>query len=56
MALLQEQLGVEANLQVGSSGEFTVLVDDNVVIKKGWLGFPSETKIVAAVAEALQRL
>ncbi len=40
---------------MGSSGEFTVLVDGEAVVTKGWFGFPSESKIVAAVRAALTR-
>jgi selenoprotein W-related protein len=49
---LKEELGLDAELKVGSSGVFIVEVDGKVVAKRGFLGFPSESEIVSAVAEA----
>jgi selenoprotein W-related protein len=46
---------VDAELQVGSSGQFEVFVDGRSVIKKSLLGFPSEQEVVDAVAKALGR-
>jgi hypothetical protein len=50
---LKQALGLDAELVRGSSGEFTVWVDDQMVVKKGWFGFPSEQEIVEAVRQAL---
>lgn len=50
--MLKEELGVEAELKVGSSGIFEVAVNGAVVAKRGFLGFPSEEEIVDAVARA----
>jgi len=52
---IKSAVGVESRLMVGSPGEFTVLVGDQVVAEKGFLFFPSERKIVDAVRKALRR-
>lgn len=51
--LLKRELGVEAELERGDGGEFTVWVNGRQVAKKSWLGFPSDEKVLAAVREAL---
>ncbi len=51
--LLRKELEVETKLVEGERGEFTVWVNDQLVIKKGWLGFPTDEKVLAAVREAL---
>jgi hypothetical protein len=51
--LLRKELEVETRLVEGDRGEFTVWVDGQVVIKKGWRGFPADEKVLAAVREAL---
>ena len=51
--LLKKELDVETNLIAGDRGEFTVWVGEKVVAKKGWLGFPADEKVLAAVREAL---
>jgi hypothetical protein len=47
--LLKQELNVETNLIEGDRGEFTVWVGDEVVAKKGWLGFPDDKKVLEAV-------
>ena len=37
----------------GGRGEFTVWVRDQKVSEKGWISFPSDEVIVAAVRDAL---
>jgi hypothetical protein len=51
-AELKKALSVEATLEIGNPGEFTVWVDDKVVAKKGWLRFPDPADVVTAVARA----
>ena len=51
--LLKSELGIEAELQQGRPGEFTVLVNNEVVAKKGFLMLPSDQKIIDAVKQAL---
>ena len=51
--LLQRELGLKAELIEGGLGEFTLLVGDSVVAKKGLIFFPPDKKILAAVRKAL---
>ncbi len=51
--MLREELGVEARLMKGRGGVFEVAVDERVVAKKSFDGFPTEDEIVRAVASAL---
>ena len=51
--LLKNELGIEVELQQGNPGEFTVLVNDEVIAKKGFLMLPSDQKIITAVRQAL---
>jgi hypothetical protein len=51
-AELKKALGVDAQLEVGSSGEFTVWVDDHKVAEKKWMKFPAPADVVAAVKAA----
>jgi predicted Rdx family selenoprotein len=50
-AELKNALGVDTELVVGSSGEFTVWVDGKKVAEKKW-GFPEPDAVVAAVRAA----
>ena len=52
-AELKKALGVDAKLEVGGSGEFTVWVDDKVVAEKKWMKFPAPEEVVAKVRDAL---
>jgi hypothetical protein len=51
--LIKRELGVEPELVEGNRGEFTVWVGDRVVAKKGWVRFPPDKKVLAAVQAAL---
>jgi predicted Rdx family selenoprotein len=51
--LLKKELGVETKLIEGDRGEFTVWVDQEVVARKGWNGFPDDEKVLEAVRQAL---
>lgn len=51
-AELKKALGVEAKLEIGSSGEFTVWVDGNKVAEKKWMRFPDPGDVVTAVRAA----
>ena len=53
--MLQQQLGLSADLEVGAPGSFVVLVDGETVAEKAALGFPSEEEIVAAVRTKIGR-
>ena len=51
-AQLQQALGIEATLVVGSSGEFTVWVGDQKVAEKTMGRFPEPDAVVNAVRAA----
>lgn len=52
--LLKQELAVaDVQLITGKPGEFSVWVDEAVVAKKNWLGFPDDRKIISAVRQAL---
>jgi hypothetical protein len=51
-AQLKQDLGVDTELIVGGSGEFTVWVDGKKVAEKQWGNFPEPTAVVAAVRNA----
>lgn len=53
MDLLREELNVEPRLIKGHGGIFEVRVDDAVVARKTFSGFPTEDDILRAVAAAL---
>jgi hypothetical protein len=44
---------METELIEGDRGEFTVWVGDQVVAQKGWVRFPADQKVLAAVRQAL---
>jgi hypothetical protein len=52
--LLRRELDVETKLIEGDRGEFTVWVGDEVVAKKGWLGFPDDEKVLEAVRATMK--
>jgi hypothetical protein len=52
-AELKKTVGLDAELRVGSSGEFTVWLDDKLVAEKKNGVFPSPDDVVAAVKQAL---
>lgn len=51
--MLKRELGIDAEVIEGDRGEFTVWVEKNLVAKKGFFGFPSDQKVLAAVQKAL---
>jgi hypothetical protein len=51
-AQLKQDLGVDAELIVGGSGEFTVWVGDKKVAEKSWGRFPEPDSVVTAVRAA----
>jgi hypothetical protein len=48
-AQLKQDLGIDAALVVGNSGELSVWVDGEKVIEKRWARFPDPSDVVAAV-------
>jgi hypothetical protein len=51
--VLQKELGLTAELEVGAPGSFVVLVEGEPVAEKNFIGFPSEEEIVAAVRKKI---
>ena len=51
-AQLEQDLGIDANLVVGSSGELTVWVGDQKVAEKTMGRFPEPDAVVTAVRAA----
>lgn len=54
-ALVKLETGVEPRLVRGRVGEFSVWLDDKLVVKKSWLKLPSDEQVLAAVLDALRR-
>jgi hypothetical protein len=52
-AEIKRATGLETELRVGSSGEFTVWLDDRLLAQKQGREFPSPDSVVAAVKAAL---
>ncbi len=52
-AQLKQELGVDAELVVGGSGEFTVWVDDRKIAEKSWGKFPEPSAVVGAVRSSM---
>jgi hypothetical protein len=52
-ALIKESLQLDADLEPGGRGEFTVWVDDVKVAEKSRSGFPAEKAVVESVSKAL---
>lgn len=50
---MKKAVGIDARLIVGSSGELSVWVDEQLVIEKKLGRFPSPEDVVAAVKAAL---
>ena len=51
-AELKRELNIDADLEVGGSGEFTVWVDGTQVAEKKWGRFPDPADVVTAVKAA----
>ena len=52
-ASIKKELGVDAETVIGDRGEFSVLVNGQKVIGKGFLLLPSVKKVVGAVRTAV---
>ena len=53
--LIKKEVDLDAEMTVGNPGEFSIWVDGRMVAKKGWLFFPTDTKVLAAVRQGLGR-
>ncbi len=52
-AELKRETGLDCELRIGGSGEFTVWLDDKLVAEKKMGRFPEPTEVVSAVKAAL---
>jgi hypothetical protein len=52
-AIIKSEVGVEPELIEGNRGEFTIWVGERQVAQKGWIRFPSDEKMLAAVRQAV---
>jgi selT/selW/selH-like putative selenoprotein len=51
---LREHLPVEVQIESGGFGEFSVLLDDQIVLKRTSLALPSEQEFLNAVRATLE--
>jgi predicted Rdx family selenoprotein len=54
-ALIKDSLQLDADLEPGGRGEFSIWVDGVKVAEKSRSGFPTEKAVVAAVSKAIGR-
>ena len=52
-ALIKQELGLDATLEVGGRGELTGWVNERKVANKDHRGFPADAQLMATVREAL---
>lgn len=52
-ALIKQELGLDAVLEVGGRGELSVWVNDRKVASKDHKGFPADAALLASIREAL---
>lgn len=52
-ALIKQELGLDAALEVGGRGELSVWVNDHKVAQKDHKGFPADAALLASIREAL---
>ena len=51
--IIKKEVHLDSEMTVGSPGEFSVWVDGRKVAQKRWIFFPTDTKVLAAVRQAL---
>lgn len=54
-ALIKDSLQLDADLEPGGRGEFTIWVDGAKVAEKSRSGFPSEKAVIETVSKALAK-
>ena len=54
-ALIKDSLQLDADLEPGGRGEFTIWVDGAKVAEKSRSGFPSEKAVIEMVSKALTK-
>ena len=52
-ALIKQEIGLDAMLEVGGRGELSVWVNDRQVAGKDHKGFPSDAQLMVTVREAV---
>lgn len=52
-ARLTDELGIETKIQPGGFGEFTVLIDNRVVLKRTSVSLPQDEVVIDAVRSHL---
>jgi hypothetical protein len=52
-ASIKDALGLDANIEPGGRGEFTIWLDDVKVSEKTRNGFPSEQAILDSISRAI---
>ncbi len=52
-ALIKQEFGLDATLEVGGRGELSVWVNERKVASKDYRGFPADAQLMATVREAL---
>jgi predicted Rdx family selenoprotein len=52
-ALVKQSLGLDADLEPGGRGEFTVWVDGAKVAEKSRTGFPAEKAVLDVISKAI---
>ena len=52
---IKKELGVSPSVVIGATSEFSVHVNGEMVLKKGFLLLPSEKRVVEAVRAALAK-
>lgn len=53
-ALVKEKLDLDADVEPGGRGEFSVWLDGKKIAEKTRTGFPTETAIVDLITQALE--
>lgn len=54
-AIIKDSLQLDADLEPGGRGEFTIWVDGAKVAEKSRSGFPSEKAVIETVSKALAK-
>ena len=52
-ALIKQETGLDAAIEVGGRGELSVWVNDHQVARKDHTGFPADAALVSSIREAL---
>ncbi|MBI3926582.1 MAG: hypothetical protein HY319_13660 [Armatimonadetes bacterium] len=50
---IRQRFGLEVKLEEGGVGEFSVWLEGDRIVKKGWFGFPPDEQILAQLEKRL---